>query len=153
MLIELMPFHARMQYGEQVKLSTTELRKNKEKNKNSAFWNDGNEYPIHLEKKPSLIYCFSIYWCDVTHDGHNVWWNRHHFGQNSIMNMPHLHKNSAFWNDGNEYPIHLEKKPSLIYCFSIYWCDVTHDGHNVWWNRHHFGQNSIMNTPHLQSQN
>ena len=31
--------------AEQVTLSTTKLRQNKEKNKNSEFWNDNNEYP------------------------------------------------------------------------------------------------------------
>ena len=36
MLIELTPFLAGI-YGEQVKLSTTKLRQNKEKNRNSDF--------------------------------------------------------------------------------------------------------------------
>ena len=36
MLIELTPFRARI-YVEQVKLSTTKLRQNKEKNRNSDF--------------------------------------------------------------------------------------------------------------------
>ena len=38
-----------MLYGEQVKLSTPKLRQNKEKNKNSDFWNHNNEDPLHLE--------------------------------------------------------------------------------------------------------
>ena len=42
---------------------------NKEKNKNSEFWNDNNEYPLHLEGKPSSIYCFSIDWRDMMRDG------------------------------------------------------------------------------------
>ena len=46
--------------AEQVKLSTTKLRQNKEKNKNSEFWKDKNEYSLHLKGKPSSIYCFSI---------------------------------------------------------------------------------------------
>ena len=41
---------------------------NKEKNKHSEFWNDNNEYPLHLEGKPSSIYCFSIDWCDMMRD-------------------------------------------------------------------------------------
>ena len=70
---------------------------NKEENKISEFWNDNNEYPLHLrilkviEVKPSSIYCFSIDWRDVMCDGHiNDWWNQHHFSENSIMNMPHV---------------------------------------------------------------
>ena len=35
--------------AEQVKLTTTKLMQNKEENKNSEFWNDNNEYPLHLE--------------------------------------------------------------------------------------------------------
>ena len=77
--------------AEQVKLTTTKLMQNKEKNKNSELWNDNNEYPLHLEGKPSSIYCFSIDWCDMMRDGRiNVWWNRQHFSEDSIMNMPHL---------------------------------------------------------------
>ena len=50
--------------------------------------------------------------------------------------------------------ISLEGKPSSIYCFPIAWCDVMHDGRiNVWWNRHHFSENSIKNMPHVQPQN
>ena len=72
MLIELTPFHAGMLYSEQVKLSTKKLRQNKEKNKNSDFWNDNNEYPLHLEGKSSWIYCFPIDWCDVMRRGRDV---------------------------------------------------------------------------------
>ena len=90
-LIELTPFREEMLYGKQVKLSTSKLRQNKGKNKNSDFWNDNNEYPLHLEGKPSSIYCFSIDWCDMMRDGRiNVCWNRQHFSEDSIMNMPHL---------------------------------------------------------------
>ena len=71
MLIELTPFRAGI-YGEQVKLSTTKLRQNKEKKRNSDFWNDNNEYPLYLEGKPSSIYCFPIDWCDVMHDGRKM---------------------------------------------------------------------------------
>ena len=61
-LIELTPFRAGN--AEQVKLSTTKLRQNKEKNKISEFWKDKNEYPLYLEGKPSSMYCFSIDSCD-----------------------------------------------------------------------------------------
>lgn len=74
--------------AEQVTLSTTKLRQNKEKNKNSEFWNDNNEYSLHPEGKPSSIYCFWIESCNVMHDGRNVWWNRHKISENSIANMP-----------------------------------------------------------------
>ena len=85
MLVELTS-RAGMLYGEQVKLSTPKLRQNKEKNKNSDFWNHNNEDPLHLEGKPSSIYCFPIDWCDVMHDGRNVCWNQHHFiGMTSFL--------------------------------------------------------------------
>ena len=87
---ELTPFPVWMVYGEQVKCSTTKLRQSKDKNKNSEFWIDNNDYPLHLEGKPSSIYCFSIDWCNVICDGRNVWWNWHHFSENLILNMPHL---------------------------------------------------------------
>ena len=92
MLIELTPFHEGMLQGEQVKLSTTKLRQNEEKNKNSDFWNDNIEYPLHLEGKPGSIYCFPIDWCNVIHYGRNVWWNQHHF---SKQEFDHEHVTSS----------------------------------------------------------
>ena len=93
MLIELTPFRAGMLYGEQVKLSTTKLRQNKEKNKNSDFWNDNNEYPLHLDEKPGSIYCFPIDWCDFMRDnGGNVRWIQHHFSEREF---DHEHATSS----------------------------------------------------------
>ena len=92
MLIELTPFCAGMLDGEHVKLSTTKLRQNKKKNKNSGFWNDNNKYPLHLEGKPSSIYCCPIDWCDVMRDGRNVWWNQHHFSEREF---DHEHATSS----------------------------------------------------------
>ena len=93
MLIQLTPFRAEMLYGEQVKLSTTKLKQNHEKNKNSDFWNDNNEYSLHLEGKPGSIYCFPIDWCDVMHDnGGSVRWNQHYFSEGEF---DHEHATSS----------------------------------------------------------
>ena len=91
MLIDLTPFRVGMLYSEQVKLSTKKLRQNKEKNKNSDFWNDNNEPPASWrEIKFNLL--FPVDWCDVMHDGHNVWWNQHHFSEREF---DHEHATSS----------------------------------------------------------
>ena len=84
--------------------------------------------------------------------GNAIWWASQTFNY-KIKAKQRENKNSEFWIDNNEYPLHLEGKPSLICCFSIDSCDVMRDGRNVWWNRHHFSENSILNMPHLQPQN
>ena len=86
-------------YGnvEQVKLTTTKLMQNKEENKNSEFWNDNNGYPLHLEgtwreTNFNLLFFDRLMRRDAQwpYTGVSVWWNRHHFSENSIMNMPHV---------------------------------------------------------------